>query len=224
MKTAAVQIFTTEAKNHVRGRPGRPGRPPIYGMLTFARIVGEIYNDSAKDNPYADYFLLKIEACIERCETTVREAMRQIQPLEQQAKILVNRFSEKAQPPSPHQEIPLNFASPYGFIGAHLLREFDECVQSTDLCTQCGLLSNRERSRIIKRSTRALRAVYHAVSAYKSLEVTRSDCLASNSRAGEAVNSMGEIPTAVLNGVDIPKYRPEKPHISDKIKPLSAAR
>lgn len=205
MKSASLTITTKDGQNLIRGRPGRPGKPPIYGMLTFARIVSEIVADAHRDNPYAEHFLLKVEEAFARCEQSFEAAQKQLHPLQQQGRNLIVRLEQSA-PHSPPIEVPLNFATPYGFMGAHLLSDYDSLVDLSDKCALCGLLTKRECSRIQKRITRSLRGVYHSVSAYRSIPVTRTQILENTPLAEDAKSQIAELPEAVLTGEIRPRF------------------
>lgn len=201
-----IPIRTGEAKSLILGRQGRPGQPTIYGLLTFARIVGNIVNESSNDNPYADCCLISVETQFQKCRSLFAELRRQNQGLEATAKSMISQSSISLE--TEIKDLEINFRTPYGFIGASLLSEYDNLVQVSYELATCGLISNKQRDRIIRKATRSIRGVYHSVSAFKESGITRADIKENNELSASFSESYGDVPASILNRSKSPEFLP----------------
>ncbi len=60
-----LTLQTNQARRLVRGRNGTKGRSPIIGLGLFAERLRLIWQASRNDDPYADWWLIKVHEAIE---------------------------------------------------------------------------------------------------------------------------------------------------------------
>ncbi len=60
-----LTIQTHQAQQLVRGRNGTPDKPAIIGLVGFADRLRVIWQAARNDDPYADWWLIKVHEAIE---------------------------------------------------------------------------------------------------------------------------------------------------------------
>jgi hypothetical protein len=56
-----LTLQTRYAGRLVKGRQGAADRPPITGLLGFANLLRAIWHGARADDPYADWWLVKVD-------------------------------------------------------------------------------------------------------------------------------------------------------------------
>ncbi|MES9958674.1 MAG: AcaB family transcriptional regulator, partial [Sedimenticola sp.] len=60
-----LTLQTNQARRLIRGRNGAKGQSPIIGLGLFAERLRLIWQASRNDDPYADWWLIKVHEAIE---------------------------------------------------------------------------------------------------------------------------------------------------------------
>ena len=122
---AWLTLQTRHAQRLIRGRPAAAGKPAIIGLFGFAERLRGIWQGARQDDPYADWWLLKIhdalvaaEQLIQAEQVTLAERLAALPALE-----VTVATSQK-----PYRT-PLRFANPYAYRGARLLGDYDELAR-----------------------------------------------------------------------------------------------
>ncbi len=203
---AAMDIQTRQAQRLVYGRRAQGvAKPAIFGLLRFAGELSWMWTNAAKDDPWADWFLVRVE----------EELIEGRESLEHLAKRVKNRLQsapavnvELAQSIKPVQ-VELRFNNPYAFMGAYLLADFDELVRGILTCRHVGLYDRESAERTLHEGGRVVRRVYNSFSGYRRMAVCREDVRQGTARAARAIEKLGPLPQEVLDGTLRAAYAPE---------------
>ena len=120
-----LTIQTYQAQGLIRGRRAADGKPAIIGLIGFADRLKSLWQAIRFDDPYADWWLLKVEEGI-------ADIRAQLGGLQQRMAALMATPSSSlefvvAQSSRP-QRVSLQFANPYAFRAAQLLGEYDHLM------------------------------------------------------------------------------------------------
>jgi integrating conjugative element protein (TIGR03761 family) len=188
---ARLEIQTRQAQFLLDGRTGPRG---IIGLLQFARRLGDVCQAVQQDDPYADWMLLRVEESIAAAKAFVQEkniatakALNGLGAM----KIELARTQEPA-------VVDLVFGTPYGFMGAYLLSEYDELARSVLTAQHCAVFDRRQAGELIRACGNAVRRVYQLPAAWRRTDITRDDVRQGTDAAANAAQLMGVLPEAVL--------------------------
>ena len=191
-----LSLQTIHAQRLFHGRPASATKPAIVGLVGFANRLRVIWQGARDDDPYADWWLIRIHEGIEAAGNEVRSRKRQLaEPLAQMNALDVDIAASKR----PYR-VPLNFANPYAYRGAKLLAEFDSLVCLALTLRHIGLLGNQASEDSINACARKLRSLFMMPQSYRLLKINRELVSTSTGRSQEARKLMGEIPADVLSG------------------------
>ena len=144
-----LTLQTNQARRLIRGRNGTKGRSPIIGLGLFAERLRLIWQASRNDDPYADWWLIKVheaiedrEALFERLQQDLEERLTQMGAIEVDVAV-----SER-----PYR-MPLQFANPYAYQAARLVSTYDSLVCAALTASHIGVLDRASRDHIIEGSS-----------------------------------------------------------------------
>ena len=196
-----MEIQTRQAQFLLGGRTGPRG---IIGLLQFGRRLGDIYQAVQRDDPYADWTLLRIEESIDAAKAFIHEkntATAKALNALGSMKIELARTEEPAL-------VDLAFGTPYGFMGAYLLSDFDELSRSVLTAHHCAIIDRRQAGELIRACGSAVRRVYQLPAAWRRTDITRDDVRKGGDAAANAAQLMGALPVAVLDMRRRAKFAP----------------
>ena len=168
----------------------------IVGVIRFASQMRLMWDAISHDDPYADWWLIKIEK-------SLKSAKRQITGSHAQ---LLKRFTSLDEldwptvSSSKPLQVPLAFSNPYGYQGAYLVLEVDKLARTVISARHFGLIPNRELVRLLAMAGRCVRRAFMPTMQYKSIGVTRDDIRRQTRLAVAAKDLMGKVPEDVLDG------------------------
>ena len=191
-----LTIQTIPAQQLIRGREGSPDKPAIIGLIGFADRMRLIWQAARNDDPYADWWLIKVHEAIERNVDYVRHWQREMHNLLEQMTAMDITVAESSRP----TRIPLQFANPYAYQAALLLSEYDALVRTVLTVHHVGLLESEGRNGLIKSCARKIRALFLIPQSYRFLKIDRESVRQQTGRSHEARQIMGELPDAILGG------------------------
>lgn len=220
---AWLTVQTRQAQQLIRGRNGTPDKPAIIGLVGFADRLRVIWQAARDDDPYADWWLIKVNDALDQA--------RQLIAVKQSA--LDDRLTEMtaleivvAKSLRPYR-VPLQFANPYAYRGAHLIAEYDTLVRT--LLTSChvGLMDWDSSEKVIKLSARKVRGTFAVPQGFRYFAIDRESLQQDSNKKEQARQLMGDLPDAVLNGEQRAPLVPHKmpfpkaTHRSVKLESLS---
>ena len=211
----SILLHTRQAMMIFDGRQETDDKAAIYGVPRFSGSVNQIFKDALADDPWADWWLIKIDDHIERARMKLNEFKEELKDLYPNSPSININSAESTEPESR----PLNFPTPsYAYRMGYLVVEYDQfCCEVLGL-RHVGLLTRVKAERYLNLDGKALRAALQSGTGYRRQGVTRNDVLANNPKSQKAIQLMGKIPDDILNMKRRSDFAPEL-HQYDKSKP-----
>lgn len=203
---AQLLIQTRKAQILVRGRAPTKDRPGIPGLVRFGLIARRLWIASALDDPYADWYLIKVLEALNEGREELKAMQEKVAGLLGGVRGVELTIGESDSP----IHVPLRFANPYGYMGAYLVADYDELARTILTAKHVGLMVRDDAERMLAQGGRLVRRAFSATQGWRYLSVTRDDMAANNARARKAIETMGEIPDkSVLEGTLRPRIAPD---------------
>ena len=179
----------------VRGRVAK-GKPPIEGLIGFANRLRVVWNAAQENDPYADWWLIKIHDAIDTVDAQLQRERTAVQERQKGNQSFLALPSEVREP----FRIKLNFSNAYAYKAAQTLAKFDEFVRETLTARQIGLISRTQAQSKIHAMASKIRGVFNIPLRFRHLAINRS-LPESFAKDGDiAKRYMGELPPDVLSG------------------------
>lgn len=191
----SITLQTIAAQRLAAGRQEAGRGPSITGLMQYAKRVRLLHQAARIDDPYADWYLLRITGEIEQAKIELAEYRRQVDAMLQRPGLDVDIGAATMK-----FDLPLTFSTPHAFQGAYLLLDMDDAVRRIMTAVHIGLLDRDEKHRRMDQIGHVCRRVFACANSYVYLELTREAMQQHTARAAEAVRRMGELPPAVLSG------------------------
>ena len=192
---ALLELHTRHAAQLVTGRRGGP-KPQILGLYGFCRLLYPIWSAARRNDPYADWWLIKIESrlaksesVLERCELAVH--------LSQFPKARLELVTPESRQPV---VVNLDLGNALAYRAAGLLARFDTVIAMLLAANYVSIMSATAIRKYVDDATRAMRAAFCSPGGYVDLGVTRSDVREETMLAQVAKEAMSRLPDDVLSG------------------------
>ena len=199
-----LAVHSHQALRLIWGRRRTAQKPPISGLMAFAAAVNTIWQTAEGGDPYALWWLIKIESGIEECRAALNDQFDQAGYLHPDSEILEVGTAESEQP----YRIRLAFSNPYAYRAAHMLGEYDALVRTCHTLKFVGAAEPAELQTMVARAGHYIRRVFAIPQRFKVCSINREDMLQHNQRAQRAVQLMGPLPEEILNGETLPLFVP----------------
>lgn len=174
------------------------GKHGLMGAVKFAALVRSISDAAAIDDPYADMWLLRLQngllearARLNRYANTIEEFVTSRLP---EGLTVGDALSVRA------EIIRLQFATPFGYMAAYLVADFDKVARKVLLGRHIALLDTATSERMLFEGSKIVHFAISQVNGYQFTGVTRDDVTANNPSAQRAFQSMGKCPDDILRG------------------------
>ncbi len=165
--SVTIEVKMPLAKQLVERQQAKKGHG-IVTLFNFASISSAIWREARWGSPWAYKYLLRISHFIDVCEALLDDVYDdRLKQAELMSNRIGNMFNGQAVDPI---TIELKFGNPYAFHAAHLVEKYDEVVSALDSASP-GILTRRERDRVIRLVTQRMRAVLHSVYGFKRLDL-----------------------------------------------------
>lgn len=190
-----LTLQTTYAQLLIRGRVSKR-KSPIVGLIGFADRLRLIWNAAQANDPYADWWLIKIHDAISTVDARIkyeRETLRKI----------FDRNRSFIAVPAQNREpfrIKLRFASPYAYRAAQMLAEFDSLTCELLTGRHIGRVARRDATSIIQSVASKIRGVFNIPLRFRHLGIDRANPLSWEAEGGIAKRYMGDVPQDILEG------------------------
>jgi len=209
-------LETRKGQMIFEGRRPDPDRKKaaIIGLRSFAHYLRIIWDTTTNNDPYADWWLLKVEREIEAKEKWINDMHNEYTKILGQFNNLSHEVAHSISP----IRCELKFSIPYSYRGAMLLMKYDELVKIIMTANHVALVESKKAHKDIELSAKAARTVFHAVTGYRFTGVTRDDIYANNKIAEKASVLMGPCPTGILDDEVVPKFESGKSMIMRKLR------
>src|SRR5699024_651104 len=164
-----MTIQTRQAQRLVQGRRGDEGKPPIIGLYRYGAMTRMIWSGAAKDDPYADWWLLQLEQTLTDAKDEIAH-MRQL--IEHDIARIAAMKVGLAQSLEPTRIEP-TCSTPYGYMGVWVLADMDELVLAALTARHVGLHTRDASERMLHDAGRAVRRAFAAAQGYRFVAVAR---------------------------------------------------
>jgi len=207
MRTQGEIVLHTRAAHRLfygRRRDDEKNIKPIIGLVRFSTNINGIFECAANNDPYADAVLLQIEDQFSAANTLVTENVLAVEQLLGSMEGLSISGNESVNPVT----LPVEFKTPYGFMGARLLGQYDKLVRLGLVAKHVGMLYSDDWNNLIGKMGSKIREVFWLSTRYRYTGVTRDDVTANNEVARRAATKYGELPQNVMEGTHRAKHAP----------------
>lgn len=205
----ALTLHTHHASRIWHGRSPAEGRPGIIGLNGFISIMNKLKRGTEQDDPYSDWWMLRIEEKITDTKTRLQEVREQVdQALADVPSALSLGENLNVQP----VRLPLYVSSQLGFMAVYLLADYDDLARRLILAHHTALIDRGMMERWLNDGAHALRSLFSLAQQYKYSGAQRNDFAANNAVARAAREKFGELPQDVLEGTRRSRFAPPLPH------------
>lgn len=207
---SVMTVKTHLAQQLVFGRPTSSradGKRAIIGLIGFAGMLKPIFTAAKLDDPYADHWLLEIEAAIEAAAVELGELRDGVEQVLARRPDIQHTVAQSVKP----VEVPLYFSNQLAFRAAYLVNDFDMLVCVTQTARHVAAITTTKSNALIQRGSKMIRRTFTSASGYRYTGVSRADIAHGTARAGEALARWGALPQAILAGTRRAEYGPPLP-------------
>jgi integrating conjugative element protein (TIGR03761 family) len=171
----------------------RFGQNQFYHLLTFAKKVKVIYFAAKKDDPYADYYLIKIEEalCDAKKELDKSLAFHQF--------ITANTAGLEVTLENKPIIVPLYFGTPFAYFAARLLLTLDETAQCILIKKHLGIPLNQPIKALLKEVSLPWRQALHVADSWYLTGVTRQDVRIPTSLGEQTLQQFGKLDARIID-------------------------
>jgi integrating conjugative element protein (TIGR03761 family) len=191
-----IELRTDAAYRLVIGRPRTEHKPAINGLLSFASLLRDIWDAAKSGDPYARWWLVKVEVALGKAETTLEPALISVHKT-LSASLPLQVDHSRGRPP---RRLDLMFACPYAYYAARLLKQLDLLITQLDTGVQIGILRKAETTNSRLRCERAMRRAFTASQGFWNFGITNELVQCRDPKAVDAEAKMGVLPDEILTG------------------------
>ncbi|WP_157383920.1 PFL_4669 family integrating conjugative element protein [Pseudomonas asplenii] len=201
-----LTLHTRQAARVWQGRPATDDKASIMGFVGFVGLVGRICHDAERDDPYADFWLIRIEDKLQRCKAEFANIQLEVDLLMSEIPSAISAEENFSIRPV---SVPMFIGSQLGFLALYLLITFDDIVRRLQHARHVALIARKGMESRIDGASHVLRSLFGLAQQYKFARVTRTDFAADNDRARAAREAFGELPLDVLEGRRRAEFAPQ---------------
>lgn len=201
-----LTVQSHHAQRLILGRAASVDKPAIIGLVGFADRLRVIWNAARADDPYADWWLIKIDEALERARLRIKTEQASLDNCIEQCSTLQIKVVTTSKP----YRLALNFANPYAYWGAQLIAEFDTTARTILTAKHVGLMNGALAESALQGCAAAIRSLFAVPHGYRVLRIDREAIKAGSKAAKAAADLMGELPSAVLLGERAAALTPRK--------------
>ncbi len=201
-----LMLQTRHAQQVFSGRRPSAEKHYIIGLTRVGALLSQIQVCVYADDPYADWWLIKVEEALQRAADEVTVLRQAVEQRLTDTPGMEVKIAESLNP----VRVPLQFRNPFAYAAARILADFDVLVRGVLTARHIGLMDRREAERCIVLGGRALRRAMGTALGYKYEGVKRDDVYEGNAKAQQAEERMGVLPPEVLEGKRRARHAPER--------------
>ena len=185
-------------------------------LLTFSKKIRTIYRAALRVDPYADLYLLVVERALHSASTLIQEKMQHYHEPFASMRGLQVTLADTQHPLS----LPISFTTPYAYLAAKLLLEFDELARCVISLHYLGLPLEEALTSLLHKLGQPFRSALDQSKVWRSTGVTRQDIAEQTSLALQARQLMGKLDARVLNKslrAKLAPYIPSSSQLKNKL-------
>ena len=200
-----LTLHTHHASRIWFGRARSEGRAGIIGLAGFVSIMTKMRRGAEQDDPYSDWWMIRIEEKLEDTKKGLKLLHEQIdQVLADIPPALTLGDNLNVQP----VKLPLFVNAQLGFLAVYLLAEFDEIARRLILAHHTALIDRHTMERWLDEGAHLLRSTFALAQQYRYTGTQRDDYAANNAAARTTKEKYGELPQDVLEGTRRSRFAP----------------
>lgn len=192
-KDVQLVLHTVDAQTAFMGHGEKGGM----GLFPFASRMGELWEAAAKDDPYADWYLLKIYDTIIQLRnsmaTIIQDYQQQLTKTHGLNGFIVYPFQS---------EKPLNkslyFNNPYGYLGAQIIADFDTLMRIVLTAKRIGVLLTKSHHAIRDEWLQPILVLFKLPFKWQNFQISRTDVELNSANSIIASDALGKLPAAIL--------------------------
>jgi integrating conjugative element protein (TIGR03761 family) len=207
---SVLTIKTYLAQQLVFGRAAShdaDGKRGIIGLIGFAGMLTQLFNGAKADDPYADKWLLDIEATIDAAAEALKDAHDTVLEALAQRADVSHGVAQSVKP----LHVPLYFSNRFAYRAAYLVNDFDNLFCAIQTAKHVAFLTNEQSNALIHSSSKTVRRTFTSANGYRYTGVSRADIAYGTARAVEALQRWGELSPDILDGTRRAEYGPPLP-------------
>lgn len=200
-----LTLHTHHASRIWHGRAAAEGRAGIIGLSGFVSIMNKMKRGAEQDDPYSDWWMLRIEDKLNDAKSRLQALREQIdQVLADVPPALSLGENLNVQP----VKLPLFVNAQLGFIAVYLLADYDNLVRRLILAHHTALIDRSTMERWLDEGAHLLRSTFSLAQQYRYSGTQRDDFAANNAAARAAREKLGDLPQDVLEGTRRSRFAP----------------
>lgn len=200
-----LTLHTHHASRIWHGRARSEGRAGIIGLAGFASIMSKMRRGAEQDDPYSDWWMIKIEQKLDDTKKRLQVLREQVdQVLADVPAALTLGDNLNVQP----VRLPLFVNAQLGFLAVYLLADFDELARRLILAHHTALIDRPAMERWLDEGAHLLRSTFALSQQYHFSGAKRDDFAANNAAARAAREKYGDLPQDVLEGTRRSRFAP----------------
>lgn len=200
-----LTLHTHHASRIWHGRPESEGQRRIVGLNGFVSIMARIKRGAEQDDPYSDWWMLKIEERLDGAKSRLQELRETVDhALAHIPRALTVGENLSVQP----VKLPLFIGTQHGFLAVYLLADYDDLARRFLLAHHTALIDRDTLVQSLDEAAHVLRSLFMLAQRYRYSGATRDDFAANNAVARAAREKLGDLPQDVLEGTRRPRFAP----------------
>jgi integrating conjugative element protein (TIGR03761 family) len=169
-------------------------RPGNIGLIQFSASVAKIYFACKEDDPYAEWYLLKIYNALFEAIDQIKKMEKQLSPYFLNQRGIKLHYLEKTK----LWNEELHLATQFSHMGAELLTDVDHLLRQIITLQRAGVAQG-ENAITVRMPIKIMQDAFSVPMGWKRTHVTREDIRADNKKAKDARAVFdGDLPEAVL--------------------------
>ncbi len=193
----SLELNTKEAVALFYGRKKTEELNVIVGLNVFSSKIKDINNAAHNDDPYADFFLLKIDTALKETEKCLIDWQNDFTALSDESLITINQGGS-IKPVT----LETSFSSVYANIALSLLKRSDNLMLTIYALKHIGMINRTQSNKEITKINRLMRKAFLSADGYKYFNISRKDVEQKTARYRQAHIAMKfkeDLPYEVLN-------------------------
>jgi integrating conjugative element protein (TIGR03761 family) len=201
----SLTLHTHHASRIWHGRSANEQQAAITGLNGFIGIMNKMKRGAEQDDPYSDWWMLRIEHKIADSKKVMQTLREQVDAAIATAPAALSLGENLNVQPV---KLPLFVGSQLGFMAIYLLADYDELARRLILAHHTALIDRSTLERWLNEGGHALRSLFALSLKYRYSGTRRDDFIENNAAARAAVEKFGQLPQEVLDGTLRSRYAP----------------
>lgn len=201
----SLTLHTHHASRIWHGRAKTNDKPGIIGLNGFVSIMNKMKRGSEQDDPYSDWWMLRIEEKLNETKARLQLLREQVDlALTSVPSALSMGENLNVQPVN----LPLFINAQLGFMAVYLLTDYDILARRLILAHHMALIDRSTLERWLNEGAHALRSLFSLAQQYRYSGAQRDDFASKNAVARAALDKFGELPQDILEGSRRSRFAP----------------